>query len=270
MLLKAIAAPVLLLAASAAADFRGADDDDSALPAGGRILVFDAEECNTNFENELNWVLAEDGSNSPLVHGGDSDDAPAPAAAPADAGSVDMSWFAEGVQATLIGLEKAPEMNGQLVSILDPVPQPADGKILVRIISTGNEAKVPPHNLQFAAAAPADTLHTPAPAPDDDAGPAPVIVPAPDPGADDDPGGADAPAKWEFELNGDFKPYDDDNNDKIEAAYQKYLANNKHKSTSSVEITVNGKWDFTLSFHYMNSTSHGHKKNRSKIQRTPP
>jgi hypothetical protein len=199
-------------------------------------------------------------------------DAPpaAPAAAPADAGSVDMSWFAEGVQATLIGLEKAPEMNGQLVSILDPVPQPADGKILVRIISTGNEAKVPPHNLQFAAAAPADTLHTPAPAPDDDAGPAPVIVPAPDPGADDDPGGTGAPVKWEYEYHGHFNAYDDDNNDKIEAAYQKYLANNKHKSTSSVEITVNGKWDFTLSFHYMNSTSHGHKKNRSKIQRTPP
>ena len=69
-------------------------------------------------------------------------------------------------------------------------------------MSTGNEAKVPPYNLQFAAAAP--TLHTPAPAPDDDAGPAPVIVPAPDPGADDDPGGTGAPAEAQ---DGAYIPY---------------------------------------------------------------
>ena len=75
--------------------------------------------------------------------------------------------------------------------------------------------------------------------------------------------------KWEYEYKGHFNAYDDDNNDKIEAAYQKYLAH-KSKSTSSVEITVDGKWDFTVSFYYMNSTSHGHKKNRSKIRRTPP
>ena len=83
-----------------------------------------------------------------------------PADAPPDSPKdVDMSWFAEGVQATLIGLEKVPHMNGQLVSILDPVPQPTDGKILVRILSTGTEAEVPPHNLEYAADAPADTLH---------------------------------------------------------------------------------------------------------------
>ena len=57
-----------------------------------------------------------------------------------------MSWIAEGVEAELVGLAMA-HMNGQVVVIVDPVPQPADGKIRVRL-PAGSEANVPPVNLK--------------------------------------------------------------------------------------------------------------------------
>ena len=34
-------------------------------------------------------------------------------------------------------------MNGQLVSIVDPVPRPKDGKVRIRIIALAREANVP-------------------------------------------------------------------------------------------------------------------------------
>ena len=62
----------------------------------------------------------------------------------------DLSWLAEGVKATLVGLDKAPHLNGELVSILDPVPRPKDGKIRVLIIAQDKEANVPLENLEKA------------------------------------------------------------------------------------------------------------------------
>ena len=41
----------------------------------------------------------------------------------------------------------------------------------------------------------------------------------------DDIGGADAPVKWEYEFRGHYDAYEQGNNDKIEAAYQKHQAN---------------------------------------------
>ena len=52
-------------------------------------------------------------------------------------------WLAEGVKATLVGLDKAPDLNGELVSIVDPVPRPKDGKIRVLIIALDKDAHVP-------------------------------------------------------------------------------------------------------------------------------
>ena len=43
-------------------------------------------------------------------------------------------------------------MNGQLVSILDPVPDPENGKIRVQNIATGAELKVLPDQLEAVAA----------------------------------------------------------------------------------------------------------------------
>ena len=62
----------------------------------------------------------------------------------------DLSWLAEGVKATLVGLDKAPHLNGELVSIVDPVPRPKDGKIRVMIIAKDKEANVPLENLEKA------------------------------------------------------------------------------------------------------------------------
>ena len=55
----------------------------------------------------------------------------------------DLSWLAEGVKATLVGLDKAPHLNGELVSIVDPVPRPKDGKVRVLIIALDKDAHVP-------------------------------------------------------------------------------------------------------------------------------
>ena len=62
-------------------------------------------------------------------------------------------------------------------------------------------------------------------------------------------------------------PYDQYNNDKIEAAYQKY-ADSMAKADSEIEITVNRKYKFTINFKDMNSTSHGHQQHRSEIRRS--
>ena len=83
----------------------------------------------------------------------------------------------------------------------------------------------------------------------------------------DDIGGADAPVKWEYEFRGHYDAYEQGNNDKIEAAYQKYQAN-KSRHTYAVEITQKGKWKFTINFFHMNATSHGGNKKRLTIRRT--
>ena len=83
----------------------------------------------------------------------------------------------------------------------------------------------------------------------------------------DDIGGADAPVKWEYEFRGHYDAYEQGSNDKIEAAYQKHQAN-KSRNTSEVEITIKGKWKFTMNFYFMNSTSHGGRKGRSPIRGT--
>ena len=61
-------------------------------------------------------------------------------------------WLAEGAKATLVGIVNAPSMNGQLVSILDPVPDPENGKIRVQNVATGAELKVLPDQLEAVAA----------------------------------------------------------------------------------------------------------------------
>ena len=83
-------------------------------------------------------------------------------------------------------------------------------------------------------------------------------------GSEDD---ADAPVKWErFRADKNrWVPYEKNNNDQIEAAYQKYLADPSRRNRE-IEITIKGKYKCTLNFKYMNATSHGRNKGRTEIR----
>ena len=84
------------------------------------------------------------------IGGGDPKPAPEPTPPRVANLELDVSWLAKGVRAKLVGLEKAPHLNGELVSVLDPVPEP-NGKIRVRIIATKMNIIVSPQNLEAAA-----------------------------------------------------------------------------------------------------------------------
>jgi hypothetical protein len=83
-------------------------------------------------------------------------------------------------------------------------------------------------------------------------------------GSEDD---ADAPVKWErFRADKNrWVPYEKNNNDQIEAAYQRYLAD-PSRHNREIEITIKGKYKCTLNFKYMNATSHGRNKGRTEIR----
>ena len=83
-------------------------------------------------------------------------------------------------------------------------------------------------------------------------------------GSEDD---ADVPVKWErFRADKNrWVPYEKNNNDQIEAAYQKYLADPSRRNRE-IEITIKGKYTCTLNFKYMNATSHGRNKGRTEIR----
>ena len=69
--------------------------------------------------------------------------------------------------------------------------------------------------------------------------------------------------RWEYHYKDRWDAYDQYNNDKIEAAYLQYQAD-ESSANCEVEITVKGTFKFTINFKDMNSTSHGHKKHRSE------
>ena len=82
-------------------------------------------------------------------------------------------------------------------------------------------------------------------------------------------GDADAPMRWEYSSSfskSRWIPYDQDNNDKIQAAYQKYQ-DDASRHNREIVITVQRRYKYTINFKYMNSTSHGPNKDRTDIRR---
>ena len=82
----------------------------------------------------------------------------------------------------------------------------------------------------------------------------------------------DAPIRWEYyqHKRNRWVPYDQDSNDQIQAAYQKYQADDS-RHNEEIEITIGRRHKYTINLKDLSSTSHGdrhgHNKDRTEIYR---